>query len=325
MDKVKVAFIGCGGNARGHMGRVAKLDNADLVAVCDTVEELAQKTAEQFESTAYTDLEQMLDTAKPDAVYISIPVFAHGAPEKAVIARGLPFLCEKPLARYMKDAREIERLVNESGVITAVGYQLRYSTTVDQAKAILADKVANLAVGTYWCGTGRMDPSRWTVQYAKSGGQILEQATHTIDMMRYLMGEVTEVHAYGAHMILDAIDCDDATAAHWKHASGALGSITTSWAMDNSDWRFANQVHICGDGFHLHWSAPKLQFKDGAADIVEFTDSGPNIDEVFVTAVQRNDPSAIRSSYSDGLKTMAISIAALTSVEQGRPVPVDQV
>ena len=325
MSKVKVGFIGCGGNARGHMGRVAKLENADLVAVCDRVEELADNAATQYESTAYTDLEQMLDQARPDAVYISIPVFAHGEPEKAVIARGLPFLCEKPLARHLKTAREIERLVEESGVITAVGYQLRYSTTVDKAKEILSERTANLAAGTYWCGTGRMDPNRWTVQYEKSGGQLLEQATHTIDMMRYLVGDVAEVHAYGSHQILDAIDCDDATTVHWKYANGAVGSITTSWAMDNSDWRFANQVHICGDGFHLHWSAPKLVYKDGAADAQEFTDSGPNIDEVFVTAVQRNDPSMIRSSYSDGLQSMAISIAALTSIEQGRAVRLDEV
>lgn len=324
MDKVRVAFIGCGGNARGHMARVMVLDNAEIVGVCDRVEELAQTAAETTKSTPYTDMNVMLDEATPDAVYISIPVFAHGEPEKAAIERGLPFLVEKPLARHMETALEIEQLVKDSGVLTAVGYQLRYSTTVAKVKQLIDETTFNLAAGTYWCGTGRMDPNRWTVQYDKSGGQLLEQATHTVDMMRYFLGEVEEVHAYGAKLILDAIDCHDAITAHWKYAGGAVGSITTSWAMHQSNWAYANQVHLCGDGVHIHWSAPKALIKRGADEVEEVADSGPNIDEVFCNAVQTNDASLIKSDYSDGLKSMAVSLACLKSMEEDRPVRLDE-
>ncbi len=324
-DKVRIGFIGCGGNARGHMGRVHALDFADLVAVCDTVEELAQKTAAEYQATAYTDLHRMLDEARLDAVYISIPVFAHGGPEKAVIERGLPFLVEKPVARHLDTAREIEALVKQHGIMTAVGYQLRYSTTVDQARSIIAGTTVNLVAGSYWCGTGRLPGDRWTVQFAKSGGQLLEQATHTIDMMRYLVGEIEEVHCYSSQRILKHHDSPDTNVVSWRYADGTLGTLTTSWAMDNSDWRFANQVHLCGDGVHLHWSAPKLEVKRGAEALETYTDSGPTIDAVFCQAVRDQDPALIRSDYSEGLKSMAVSIAALESAARGQAVKVAEV
>lgn len=325
IETVRVGFIGCGGNARGHMQRVHALPGATVAAVCDTVEALAAKAAADFESVAYTDLNVMLDEAALDAVVISIPVFAHGAPEKAAIERGIPFLVEKPVARHLDMAREIEALVAEAGLITSVGYQLRYSPTVAAAREILAGEPVGLAVGSYWCGTGRLDPSRWTVQMAKSGGQLLEQATHTIDMMRYLVGEVEEVFCYSGHTILKAIDCPDANVVSWRYANGALGCLTTSWAMDPSDWRYANQVHITGDALHLAWSAPKLTVKRGAGEIEEIAGDGPSIDEVFCDAVRRGDPSGILSPYSDGVKTMAVSIATLESATLGRPVKIGEI
>ena len=319
-ELVRVGFIGCGGNARGHMGRVKDLEFAEVTAVCDTVEALAHKASLDYGGRSYTDLDKMLDEAGIDCVVISIPVFAHGGPERAALARNIPFLVEKPVSREMDTAREIEELVRKQELITAVGYQLRYSVTSTRARALLTNEPIGLAVGSYWCGTGRMDPSRWTVQMARSGGQIHEQATHTIDMIRYLAGEIDEVFCYSGKQILHEIDCPDANVVSWQHSNGALGTLTTSWAMDPSDWRFANQVHITGDALHLHWSAPKLLVKRGSNDVEEVTGGGPSIDEAFCRAVQTGDPSGILSPYSDGLKTMAISLAALKSAETGQPV-----
>ncbi|NUP99499.1 MAG: Gfo/Idh/MocA family oxidoreductase [Armatimonadetes bacterium] len=320
MKTIRMGYIGCGGNARGHMGRVHGLEGAEVAAVCDTVRELADGAAAAFKARAYTDMHKMLDTEELDAVTISIPVYAHGEPERAVAERGLPLLVEKPVARHLETAREIEAMLKVAGVISAVGYQLRYSSTVTAAKEFLLDKQIGLCVGSYWCGTGRLPASRWTVQFEKSGGQLLEQATHTVDMMRYLVGEIEEVHAYGARTILSHTDCDDAMVVSWKYRSGALGSLTTSWAMDNSDWRFANQVHLTGDGWHLHWSAPKLSIKQGGEELREVTDTGPSIDQVFCEAVRTKNQKLILSSYSDGVKSMAISIAAIESARRGEAV-----
>ena len=319
-DVVKVGFIGCGGNAKGHMRSVATLENAKIVATCDVVQPLADSAAESFDCKPYTDMEAMMDTEKPDAVYISIPVHVHGAPERAAIERGIPFLVEKPVARDMETAKQVEAAVEKASLITAVGYQLRYYGAADAAKAILDGKTISLAIARYISGTGRGDPGKWTRHMAKSGGQVLEQATHTVDMMRYLVGEVKEVFCKSASVMLDEIDCPDTTLVTFAFENGALGSLACSWAYDPRDWTNANLLDVCYDQCLLQFGGGKLTVRE--ENEARQIEPGPNqsIDAVFVSAVQAGDGSAIRSPYSDGLKSMAVSLAALESAETGQVV-----
>ena len=229
-EQVKIGFIGCGGNARGHMGTISKMEDSKLAAVCDIKEELANSAAKQFGAEAYTDHKKMLERKDLDGIYISIPVFAHGAPELDTMERGLPFFVEKPVAISMEKAQEILEKVEKTKTITCVGYQLRYYGATDVAKEILKDNTVNMVVAKYWCDTGRGDPNTWLRQINRSGGQIVEQATHTIDMMRYLAGEVTEVFALQEQRVLKETDCPDVNALCVKFESGAIGSVTASWA-----------------------------------------------------------------------------------------------
>jgi len=322
-EVVKIGFIGCGGNARGHMKRLLEIPDAQLVGVCDVVDELARQAAGETGAEPYTDHRRMLDRGDLDAVYISIPVFAHGQPEFDVIERGLPFLVEKPVALDMATAREIERRVQERGIMTAVGYQLRYGGTVDLARDLLAGKRIGLAAGRYWCNSGAGDPSRWLRQMAKSGGQLVEQATHTIDMMRFLAGEISEVYCASASQVLTEIDCPDFSAVTLKFENGAVGSLTTSWAFAQG-WGNTNVVDVLYDDAGLNWTHGKLTvFRDGKSE--ELTRPGPNIDTVFVEAVKTGDGSAIRSPYSEGLLSFAASVAMNQSAREGRPVKVSEV
>ncbi len=316
-ETVNVGFIGCGGNARGHMTNVTKAgtgpergsQGTKIVGVCDVVADLAQKAAKDFGATAYTDHRALLDRKDLHAVYISIPVFAHGKPEMDTIERGLPFLVEKPVALNLETARAIEKAVQARDLMTCVGYQLRYTGSADAAREILAGKTVSMVIGKYWCGTGRGPADRWTRQMAKSGGQLLEQATHTIDMMRYLLGEVTEVLACQASRILHEIDCPDTNVVALKFASGALGSLTTSWAFDPRDWSNANILDILYDANLLHWTGAKVTHTRDAKTTEE-TRPGQQIDAVFIEAVRTGNRSLIRSDYSDGIKSMAVSLAA---------------
>lgn len=322
-DAVNVGFIGCGGNARGHMKNLLEVPDARLVGVCDVVEELARKAAEETGAEAYTDHRRLLDRKDLHAVYISIPVFAHGQPELDTIERGLPFLVEKPVAIDMGTAREIEAKVKARGLLTAVGYQLRYAGTVDLAREILAGKRLGLATGKYWCDSGAGDPSRWLRQMGKSGGQLVEQATHTIDMMRYLAGEISEVYCASTNQVLKEIDCPDFSAVSLRFENGAVGSLTTSWACAQG-WSNTNVVDLLYEDSLLNWTYGKLTvYRNGKAE--ELTQAGPGIDAVFVNAVKTGDGSAVRSSYSDGLVSLAASLAMNQSAREDRPVKVSEV
>ncbi|HET6387046.1 MAG TPA: Gfo/Idh/MocA family oxidoreductase [Armatimonadota bacterium] len=320
---VKVGCIGCGGNARGHIGRVLGIPEAKIVGVCDVVEDLSRAAANDTGASFYTDHRALLDRGDLDAVYISVPVFAHGAPEFDAIERGIPFLVEKPVALEMAMAQEIAARVEKRGLITAVGYQLRYAGTVDRARELLAGKRVGLVVGKYWCDSGAGDPSRWVRQMSRSGGQLVEQATHTIDMMRYLVGEIEEVFCVSVSRVLDQIDCPDFNAITLKFKNGAAGSLTTSWAS-SIGWSNANVLDILYENALLNWTYGKLTVQsDGAVE--ETSPNVGDIDRVFIDAVQRGDAAGIRSPYSDAVISLAVSLAMNQSAREGRPTRIDTV
>jgi predicted dehydrogenase len=300
------------------MGTLNKLEGAQIVAVCDVVEELAQKAGDLCNAEVYTNHKKMLERDDLDAVYVSIPVFAHGEPELDVIGRGLPFLVEKPVARDLETAQRVQEAVERKNLLTAVGYQLRYTGSAEAAKEILENETVGMVVGKYWSGSGRGNPQSWLRQMAKSGGQLVEQATHTIDMMRYLVGEVTEVYCAQANRVLKEIDCPDMNAIAFKFANGAVGSLSATWAYDNRDWSNANVLDILIDERFVHWDGSKTVVY-GRGEPQEFSRPSRTIDEVFVEAVRTNNPALIRSPYSDGVKTLALTLAMNESAKDGEP------
>jgi predicted dehydrogenase len=325
VKEIKVGFIGCGGNARGHIQSVKNVEGARIVGVCDLVEDLARQAGEAAEQGAevYTDHRALLDREDLDAVWISIPVFAHGEPEMDTLARGLPFLVEKPVARDLGTAKQIAAAVAEKGLLTAVGYQLRYLGATGAAKNFLADRTVGMVVGKYWSGSGRGDPSRWIRRMAQSGGQLVEQATHTIDLMRYLVGDVTEVYAKQATRVLHEIDCPDVNSVTFEFANGAIGSLSAVWHFDPGDWSNANILDLLYDMGLLHLSGDTVTITE-KSQTSPLTDRPPsrNIDAVFVEAVRTGDGSPILSPYSDGVKSLAVSLAANESAQSGEPVKV---
>jgi myo-inositol 2-dehydrogenase/D-chiro-inositol 1-dehydrogenase len=323
---VRVGMIGCGGNARGHLRHLLQLPGVQITGVCDVVPTLAEQAAEQTGATAYTDYRALLDRPDLDAVYLSLPVFAHGDPELAVIARGLPMFIEKPVALDLGTAQQIAAALRRAGLLTCVGYQLRYCGSTDLARERIAASDAGplgLVTGQYWCGTGRVRPGHWRTSMARSGGQIVEQATHTVDMMRFLAGEIVEVFAYYARAVLppEYGDCPDVHAVSLRFAGGPVGTLSATWAVHSQDWSQANVVMLSAGERRLEWRATGLAVTLGT-ETERLTRPDRSIDEVFVTAVRTGDRSAIRSDYFDAMRTLAVTLAANQSARESMPVPV---
>ena len=322
MEETKIGFIGCGGNAGGHMNTLQNIDSANIVATCDIDENRANTAAQKHNATPYIDHRSMLERTDLDAIYLSLPVFAHGQPELDVIDRGLPFLVEKPVAINMDIAHQVEEAVRKADLITCVGYQLRYLGATKFARQILTKNVASMGIGKYWSGTGRGNPDAWIRQMSKSGGQLLEQATHTIDTMRYLLGEVEEVHAMQTSRVLTEIDCPDSNIVSLKFENGAVVSLTTYWAFDNGDWSHTNVIDILYKDQLINWNPSRLRIKENG-EYIDKTEASPSIDEVFVKAVRSGDRSQILSPYGDAVKTMAVSIAANQSGSTGKSIKIN--
>ena len=313
---LQVGFIGAGGMAQSHMKGVARLSDVKIAAICDVDEQRAQSAAKEYHAAAYTDFRAML-RKKLDAVYIVLPPFAHGEVEKAVIKKGLPFLVEKPIALSAKLGEKILDAVEKKNLITCVGYQLRYMSSIQQAKAFLDKKTLGMIVGYYW---SEMIRGAWWPYMEKSGGQVVEQATHIVDLMRDLGGEIVEVDArmeQRVHGKNDGITIPDTYSVRFGFANGAIGTLTTCCLV--GEWNIGLDIMV--DRARLHWKIDELTVAPDSVTLpaVESFKAG-DIDATFLNAVKTGDRSAIRSDYRDALKTLKVTLAATESASKKKSI-----
>ncbi len=294
------------------------IEDVDIAAICDVIGETAERVAGEYGARAYTDHRKMLDVESLSALYVSVPTFAHTDAEILAAQRGVHLFVEKPVAPTMEKALEILEGVREAGVLTCVGYQLRYSGIVQQAKAFLDGRVIGMAAVHRW---GGLPGTPWWRVMAQSGGQIVEQTTHQVDLLRYLVGEVEEVHAYYALRTLDDeedLDIPDVHAINLKFETGAIGSLTStctfregggtglmSFVLKNMRAEFGT------DGLVVH--------PESAADPGPVQSDSGDIDEVFINAIRTGDGSAVLSDYEDGVRSLDVTLAANRSADSGGP------
>ncbi|OAS82508.1 Gfo/Idh/MocA family protein [Metabacillus litoralis] len=318
MSKVKVGFVGVGGIAGVHLENVSKNSHAEIVAVCDIAEESAKKKGLQYNASAYTDMDEMLEKETLDAVFVCVPPFAHGDIEEKIVKRGIHLLVEKPLGLDIETVQKKAKIIKDSGVICGVGYCLRYLDTVAKAKEYLKDKSIAMVRGHYITS---FVPTPWYREMNKSGGQLVEQSTHTLDLMRYLAGEIDNVYANMSLQVLSDIpnmDIPDVTSVNVTFESGAVGHLDSS--MIQFDHR--SGVEILGRDFRILIDGADLSIveKDSTITYKSKVDFYQEQDRVFIEAVMKGDPGLLLSNYEDGAKTLAVTLASNKSSEMGLPI-----
>ena len=319
MSNVRLGFIGTGGNMNRHLRELTEIGGSQFVAFCDIVLEKAEQAVTQYGGKAYADYNQMLAREELDAVYISIPPFAHGDPERAVINAGLPMFVEKPVHIDADEAAEIAAEIEERGIITAAGYQERYLDIIDKAQELLALRRVGFFMG-YWMGGM---PGGWWREKAKSGGQLMEQTTHEFDMARYLFGEVKTVYAVARYDLIPDTDYDieEASAVSLQFESGVFGIMFSACFTTNGMRRSGLDI-FCEDGsleYHLR-NALVLSTAEETTTWHPKNNCTIAMDSTFIEAVRTGDGRAIRSPYADAAKSAILSIAANESLETGLPV-----
>lgn len=323
MDRIRLGFIGAGGIARRHADVLRHFADVQLVAWSDPAAERAQQFAHDFGGAAYDDYRRMLDSETLDAVYVCVPPFAHGALEDTLIERDLPFFVEKPLAADLDTAERLAAKIAQRGLITAVGYHMRYMDTTDEARALLANNPARLALG-YWLDS--TPPPAWWRHQGESGGQMVEQTTHIFDLARYLVGEVTSVYAAGGTTRRDAfpdLDVLDATTATLTFETGAIGTMASTCLLN---WTHRVGLHLFGDGMAIELTPWDIMIDVGHGRPVRGQHGDPveKEDRAFIAAV-KGEANHIRAPYSDALITHRLTQAANQSAASGQPVHLEPV
>ncbi len=321
MQKTRLGFIGVGGIAHRHLDILASFDDVELVAFADPDAARADAAARRFGAKSFTGHGDMLDAEALDAVYICVPPFAHGAPERDLIARGIPFFVEKPVSLDIALAEEIAAGIAAKNLVTAVGYHWRYLDTVEEARALLADNPAQLLSG-YWLDS--TPPPQWWWREDKSGGQMVEQTTHLLDLARFLIGEVTEVYGRAGHaerQEFPGLDVPTVSTASLTFQSGVVANIASTCLLG---WSHRVGLHIFADKLAIELTDRDIMVDVGRGRPVRQADGDPvwREDRDFIDAV-RGGENRIRCPYADAVATHRLALAVVASSRSGEAVHLD--
>ncbi|MEU6997341.1 Gfo/Idh/MocA family oxidoreductase [Nonomuraea sp. NPDC046570] len=311
---IRIGIIGAGNVAVRHADVLAGFPDVTIAGIADTDARKAEELASQHGSPAYGSHADLLEAGGLDAVYICVPPFAHGTPELDALGCDLAIFVEKPLALDLVTAEKISAEIERRGLVSAVGHHWRYLDNLRRARDLLDDRPVRLALG-HWLD--KVPPVPWWIKPEMSGGQVLEQAVHVLDLARVLVGEVTMVHAVPARNAADG-EIDRATATVLRFESGAAGLLAATSLLGHRH-RIGLEVHA--EGIALDLSETRLVV-DGETVVEEVGRAKTLVDRAFVDAV-RGLPAEVRVPYGEALRTHRLAHAVARSAAEGGPVTLD--
>ncbi len=315
--RCRIGFVGAGGVAGRHAANLATFDDVELVAATDPDADRADAFAATYGLDAVPDVAALI-AAGVDAVYVCVPPFAHGAAEVAVAEAGIALFVEKPLAAELAPAEQLAERIAATGVLTRVGHHWRCAAPVRRAAELLRDRPVRLVQGWWW---DKVPPVDWWSDRSRSGGPLVEQAVHVLDLARVLVGEVTDVHGFSAGAI-DGATTDVATAGVLRFAGGAVGTVSTTCALAG---KHRAGLEIVADGLVVGVGEDWLSVGDGTrSDLTEFAAATPRTaaDRDFVDALRGApvDPGRLSlPDHAEGMRSHRLACALARSLASGAP------
>ena len=237
------AVVGCGDVSVVHLEAIEALAGSQLVAVCDTDPVTAASAAARYGVPAFASHTELLDSLRPDVVHIATPHDQHVQPAIDCLAAGVNVLVEKPVAHTLTEAERLVAAAEQPGAPkVGVCFQNRYNATSQAAAALLTSGQLGVIIGgsatVFWHRPEAYYQARpWRGQVDRSGGGVLiNQAIHSVDLLQWLLGEVTEVSGYVARLAPGRVlDVEDSAQIVMDHVGGARSvfSATNANATDS--------------------------------------------------------------------------------------------
>jgi myo-inositol 2-dehydrogenase/D-chiro-inositol 1-dehydrogenase len=327
---LRVAVIGFGTMGRKHTENCSRIEGVEVAAVVGIDETEAETIKAEARVPAYTDAVKMLAEVPLDAVILATPPGVRSETVLAAADMGKAIFLEKPIALSLPTAKEYCDAVKNQSLVNAVGFQLRYSPLTERAKEIIKGRtvthVRTACTTSYYL---KRDVPDWFLQRKHSGGPLLEQAIHPIDIARLLAGDITHVFARAERLLFPdagALDSEDTIVLAYRFASGALGTHTDSCAMTEFNW----EVELFGSDWRLlvDYARKRLSGHVGEEAIRQ---DFPDIDlhllemQAFLEAVRNHKPEIVRSDFADATKTLAAVLAGDRSIKTGAWEAVEEV
>jgi len=231
--KIRVAVVGCGRISPNHFKSIQQFsDDMELVAVCDSDQSKLESAKNTYGVTGYTSLDDMLDNESLDLVVVCTPSGFHPSQVKRVAAAGIHVMTEKPMATRWADGVEMVRACDEAKVRLFVVKQNRRNSTLQLLKRAVSEKrfgrIYMVNINVFWTRPqDYYDSAKWRGTWELDGGAFMNQASHYVDLIDWLIGPVDSIQAMMGTLARD-IEVEDSGVLNIKWRSGTLGSMNVT-------------------------------------------------------------------------------------------------
>lgn len=233
MEPVRLGIVGAGGIAQAYAQALKGVDCARLAAVADVRVDAARAMAEGLGGKSFESHAAMLQGVELDAAVVCTPPSSHPDVCHDLVNRGVSVLCEKPLAVDSATGRRMLEAAQAAGVKLMMASKFRYAEDVIRAKSIVTSGILGEITLFENAFTSRVDmTSRWNSDPRISGGGVLiDNGTHSVDLMRYFLGPVADIQVWEGKRS-QGLAVEETVRIFVRSQAGVLGSIDLSWTID---------------------------------------------------------------------------------------------
>ncbi len=335
------ALVGCGRIAKRHSELLGhqQIKNARMTAVCDLVENKAQNIGVEFGVPYFTDMHQMMQQSNIDVVVVLTETGYHAKHVIELASYGKHIVVEKPMALTLDDADAMIQACDAANIKLFIVKQNRFNVPVVKLReALMQKRFGKLVMGTVrvrWCRQqSYYDQAPWRGTWALDGGVLSNQASHHVDLLEWMMGDVDSVFAMSTTALAN-IEAEDTAVVALRFKNGALGVIEATTAARPTD--LEGSISVLGEGGTVEiggfavnkmkvWNFVKPEAND--EDVMEnFSVNPPSVYgfghqayyEHVVDCIL-NDKQQLVDGFV-GRKSLELINAIYESIETGREIP----
>jgi len=336
--KIRIAVVGCGRISKNHFLAIEKhQENIELAAVCDINPDVLAEHKNKYQVPGYQRLEEMLKNETVDVISICTPSGLH--PEQTIMAakHGVHVMTEKPMATRWQDGLNMVRACDNAGIRLFVVKQNRRNTTLQLLKRAIQEKrfgrIHMVHLNVFWTRPQEYyDSAKWRGTWELDGGAFMNQASHYVDLIDWLIGPVASVQAMTGTLGRD-IEVEDTGVMNIKWRSGALGSMSVT--MLTYPKNYEGSITIIGENGTVrvggvavneiqHWEFEDerdydQQIKDANYETTSVYGFGHPLYYKNVIDVLRGEAEP-ETDGREGLKSLEVLIAAYLSARDGKTI-----
>lgn len=336
--KIRFGLVGCGRISRNHISALKYHEEyCELVGVCDMDTQAREKAADITGAMPYKSLDNMLSDCDAEAVILTTPSGLHPRQAIAAAQAGKHVITEKPMATHWEDGKRMLAACDEAGVRLFVVKQNRQNPVLQLLKKTLKEgrfgRLHMVSANVFWTRPQEYyDSARWRGTWQYDGGAFMNQASHYIDLLEWLIGPVESLHAYTATLGRN-IEAEDTGVLGLRWRNGALGSVNVTMLTYRKNLEGSitilgekGTVRIGGPALNeiQHWEfetpSPDDEKIKEASDPFSAADGAGHAryyDNVIKVLQGRAEP---ETDGQEGLKTLELLIAAYLSARDGKRV-----